>query len=429
MKILWFTNTPSFYDQGKHHYHGGGWIESLEALIKEQKTIELAVSFFHKTDNERLIKNGTTYYPILRKSAKKTPIKTIVGNWSGKLKDKHLDAKFLKIINDFKPDIIQVFGTEGPFARVQQLTKIPVVIHIQGVINPCLNTYFPVNYSKWNFLMDKKFLFHNLIGNSPAFGKKSFEHRAKREQDFLAKTKYVMGRTHWDKMLAELYNPKVQYFHVDEVLRPAFYQVHPKSKNPNTAFKIISTLSPNTYKGIDVVLKTAKQLKELAGFDFEWEIIGLEQNAPLLKHFERTEKIFHKHVNIICSGRKSPEDMIEPMQQAAVFVHPSYIDNSPNSVCESQLLGLPVIACNVGGVSSLIQHKKTGFLVPSNGVFELVHYLKTLYTDKNLAIAIGKQAKEVALKRHDREKIIEDLLGVYSQITDKKNAETSCAVF
>ena len=33
MKILWFTNTPSQYDNGKHLYYGGGWIESLEKII------------------------------------------------------------------------------------------------------------------------------------------------------------------------------------------------------------------------------------------------------------------------------------------------------------------------------------------------------------------------------------------------------------
>jgi len=53
MRVLWFTNTPSLYDQGKHHYNGGGWIESLEQLIKEQEGIELAVSFFHSTDYEK----------------------------------------------------------------------------------------------------------------------------------------------------------------------------------------------------------------------------------------------------------------------------------------------------------------------------------------------------------------------------------------
>jgi len=57
MKILWFTNTPSLYDKGKHAYHSGGWIEALEALIRQQKNIELVVSFFHKNDSRKKIED------------------------------------------------------------------------------------------------------------------------------------------------------------------------------------------------------------------------------------------------------------------------------------------------------------------------------------------------------------------------------------
>jgi glycosyltransferase involved in cell wall biosynthesis len=422
MKVLWFTNTPSLYQQGTHHYHGVGWVESLECLIKEQDGVELAISFFHKTDNEKVINNGTTYFPILRKSAKKNPLRSIINSWTGdSFEDVNIKLKFSHVIIDFKPDVIHVFGTEGPFSKIQELTKIPVVIHIQGIINPYLNTYYPVNQSKWSFLLSKNYFFNNIIGGSPAFGRKRFAIQAKRERNFLSKAKYIMGRTQWDKMLVELYNPTVQYFHVEEVLRPEFYKAAAISKQqPNKQFKIISTLSPTIYKGIDLVLKTAKQLKELTNFNFQWEIIGLGANAPLLKHFEKTEKIKHREVNIICCGRKKPKEIIELMQTVDVYVHPSYIDNSPNSVCEAQILGLPVIACNVGGVATLVEHEKTGFLVPSNGVFEFVHYLRLLKVDENLGHKIGQEARRVASMRHDRDKIVSDLLMVYSDLSNKK---------
>jgi glycosyltransferase involved in cell wall biosynthesis len=419
MKVLWFANTPSLYDQGKHSYHGGGWIESLELLVKEQKDIELGVSFYHLTDSEKVTKSGTTYFPILRKSARINPFKAVFNNWRGKFDEESLNDKFLNIINNFHPDVIHVFGTEGPFSKIQEITNIPVVIHIQGIINPYLNTYYPVNQSKWSFLLNKSYFLNNLIGNSPVFGKKGFITQAKREQNFLSKAKFIMGRTHWDRMVAELYNPKVKYFHIEEVLRDVFYQHRDNIKQKtNQQFKIISTLSPTVYKGIDVVLKCAKQLKELTNFDFKWEIIGLEENATLLKHFEKSEKIKHHEVNIICNGRKSPEEMIELMQASDVFVHPSYIDNSPNSVCEAQIIGLPVIACNVGGVSTLVQHENTGFLVPSNGVFELVHYLCMLHDDDNLRKVIGQKARNVAFERHNRGKIVSDLLMVYTELSN-----------
>lgn len=427
MKILWFTNTPSLYDKGKHFYNGCGWEESLELLIKEQEGIELAVSFFHSKDNEKVIKNRTTYYPIFRYSKKKKPFKKLINNWNGEIEIRDLEKEIEKVISDFQPDVIQIFGTEGDFSEVQNYTKIPVIYHIQGLINPYLNTYLPVNQSKFSFHLNIDYLANTIKGNNPAFDFKRFRNQGIRESKVLKSANYVMGRTDWDKLITKLYNPEIQYFHVDEVLRPLFYEVTNIALS-NKTFTIISTLSPTIYKGIDVVLKTAKKLKEFADFNFKWEIIGVENDDPLLKHFEKSEKINHQEVNISCSGRKTPEEMIELMQQADVFVHPSYIDNSPNSVCEAQMLGLPVIACNVGGVATLIEHDNTGFLVPSNGVFELTHYLINLKNDVAFRKRIGEQSKLKAETRHNRKKIVDELLDVYYRIieNEKLNVNLHC---
>ncbi|MFW8602417.1 glycosyltransferase family 4 protein [Desulfobacterota bacterium M19] len=417
MKILWFTSTPSLYDQGKHSYHGGGWIESLEQLVSNDDDIELGVSFFHATDSQKVKQGKTTYYPIIRPSPRKNPIRSIINNWSGCLPDSNFDSALQAIVKDFKPDVIHVFGTEGPFATVQDFTNIPVVIHLQGLINPYLNTYLPVNQSILNFILSPRFFKNNIIGNSPVFALKRFRSQAQREADILQKARYVMGRTDWDKMVSALYNPDVSYFHVDEVLRPSFYAAsQDDTATRHKSLTIVSTLSPTVYKGIDVLLRAAKKITELGGAEFRWQVIGLDKNDQLFRHFEATEKIYHADVSIQCLGRKNPEELIDILNAADVFVHPSYIDNSPNSVCEAQMLGLPVIACDVGGVSSLIQHGESGFLVPSNGVFELVHYIKLLAQDQELVENIGERAIKVAKKRHDRIRIMHDLKEMYTRI-------------
>lgn len=47
------------------------------------------------------------------------------------------------VIDDFKPDVIEVFGSESFMGLVAKKTKIPVVLHIQGVLTPYFNAYFP----------------------------------------------------------------------------------------------------------------------------------------------------------------------------------------------------------------------------------------------------------------------------------------------
>jgi glycosyltransferase involved in cell wall biosynthesis len=419
MKILWFTNSSSLYEVGKHHYHGGGWIESLEEILANEPSIDLAVSFFHRSDSLKMVKNNTIYYPIQRNSGKKNPLKTVKNNWRGNLEDVSYIRELLEVIEDFKPDIINVFGTEGLFSSIQEYTDIPVVIHLQGLINPCLNAYFPPGVSKWDFIFDTNYLLDNLLGRSPFFGYKRFVKQAEREAKNLMNAKFVMGRTEWDRRSSNLYNKNVIYFHVNEVLRPVFYNRQIKLINNRSKIIIISTISPTIYKGIDLVLKTANLLKNELMVDFEWKLIGLDSKDKLLKGFEKKFKLSHASINIHCIGRKNSEDLFSIMNNADLFVHPSYIDNSSNSVCEAQIMGLPIIACNVGGLPSLIANNESGILIPSNGLHELAFQIRSFFDNRDIFEEIVKKGQTIAQARHERSKIKEDLLEAYFKIKVK----------
>ena len=82
-----------------------------------------------------------TYYPI--KTGKKGNFGKLIKNWSCEIDSGKYLKKLLDVIADFKPDVIQVFGTENHFAEILAHTKIPVVIHLQGIINPYDNAFYP----------------------------------------------------------------------------------------------------------------------------------------------------------------------------------------------------------------------------------------------------------------------------------------------
>lgn len=416
MRILWFTNTSSLYEQDTHAHYGGGWIESLETLLAYKSNIELAVSFFHKTDSKKSKKGNTTYYPIKSKARKNNPLKYIVENWQGKIEDAKNINLLIEVINDFKPNLIHVFGTEGVFSSIQHYTNIPIVIQLQGIINPCVNAFFPPNLSKWDFIFSHDYFLDNILGRSPVFTYLRFLNQAKREKENLKSAKYLIGRTEWDKSISLSYNRNATYFHIDEVLRPIFYTPHNKKENVKKEITIISTISPTIYKGIDVILKSAKILKEDTDIKFQWKLIGLSSEDKLLKIFEKNLNINHRLFNIECLGNKRPEDLSEILKKADVFIHPSYIDNSPNSICEAQILGLLVIASNVGGIASLVSHKKSGILIPANGVFEIISYLKNYMEKKDEYMLISQNGKKIATERHNQNKILMQVLNSYSEI-------------
>jgi glycosyltransferase involved in cell wall biosynthesis len=99
-----------------------------------------------------------------------------------------------------------------------------------------------------------------------------------------------------------------------------------------------------------------------------------------------------------------------------VYFHSSYIDNSPNSLCEAQILGLPVVATYVGGIPSLIAEGETGYLVPANDPYQAAYHILQLYKNPALNRKMGERAKEIAKVRHDKMRIIQQIMNVYSNI-------------
>ena len=160
-----------------------------------------------------------------------------------------------------------------------------------------------------------------------------------------------------------------------------------------------------------MILKTAKILSDYK-IDFNWYVFG-NTNVSLI---ERIFHIRHESVNVHLLGVATANQIKECLLSSTVYVHPSYIDNSPNSVCEAQICGLPIIATNVGGVNSIVNDGENGFLVPSNDPYQTAYLINLLYIDNTLNKKMGISSQEVARNRHDKTKIINQLIDGYHQM-------------
>ena len=412
MKVLWFTNTPSLYSKSKSLYNGGGWIESLETIISANENIELGISFFHDDDLFKIVEGNTTYYPI---PLYNTALKKLRHNLFYKRYDDIEIAAYLKVINDFKPDVIQIFGSENSFGLISKLVNVPVIIHIQGILNPYLNAYFPPSYSKLDLIF--RYLNHpfKLVHFLRVFN--YFEYNTKREIRIFKDCKFYIGRTRWDKNVIPLYSPTAKYFYCSEVLKEIFYTSTPWQLKIHEKLYVMSTISKTSYKGFDLILKTAKILKELTKLKFEWIVLGVDE----YNEWEKELGVKCADVNVYLKGIADSSTIVKSIQESDLFVHPSYIDNSPNSICEAQILGIPVISTNVGGIASLIEDNKTGYLIPANDPFYLAAKIIELKGNMEIGAKIGMNARETALLRHDKETIKNDLNNIYKELYVCKN--------
>ena len=408
MRILWLATVGSYYN-------GVGWVNSLKELV-ETTGNELALAFLSDDLKEKQVIGNTTYYPV--RCPKNTFFRRLKEHYGGYKKNDGLMylPELQRIISDFQPDAIHVFGLEIPFSDILGNTDVPVIVHLQGLLVPADNAFFPAGMSEQTFrypISKNEWILRNGI----LYDKKKMHARAEREAALWKKVRIVMGRTEWDCQMTQLFAPKAQYYHVDEVLRQVFYENAGKWHRKEGIFTIVSTITPVLYKGFDTILKTAAMLAENTDFKFVWKVVGLDENSYFVKVLEKKLGIRGKNVNIDYQGVKTADELCEILLNADVYVHPSYIDNSSNSVCEAQMLGVPVVATYVGGTPSLIENGKDGFLVPANGVFELAQLLERLHADSVLCENVSRNAVATAIARHDKEKIVDDLMKVYQTVT------------
>ena len=412
MRVLWFTNTPCNFFSGKNGgYNGGGWLSSLESELVKREDVELGICFCQNGQPFKVEQNSVTYYPVPRHSKKYFDKIIDIVRYKDVRRDEvlweHYKDVFKMAIDDFKPDVIQIFGSELYMGLATFVAPRPMVLHIQGLLSLYIYTWFPSGVSKRSYLL-QDWNPKNIYNRFQLYT--YWQRSCYREQKVLQHTRHVIGRTHWDELATKVLNPERVYHYCGEILRKEFYEEH-KRVIPKK-LTIVTTSSSPMYKGFDYVLQTANILKNVMHRDFEWKVYG---NVDPTFH-QKFTGLQYQDLNIKLMGVASAATLCEAISGATVYFQPSYIENSPNSVCEAQILGVPPVATNVGGTASLIEDGETGFLIPTNDPYTAAYRITQLYDDKELNQKMGGAARNAAIIRHDRQKIVSDLVETYKQI-------------
>lgn len=410
-RILWFSITPSLYNSMKDHVYQG-WIESLERICTSYNDFDLGIAFISPDKGAiKQIRSNVTYYPIyIRKNLRQR----ITSLYTYKYEDQSTINECLRVIKDYKPDLIQIFGSEWCFGLLREYTDIPIIIHMQGFWPEYRNSIYPPGFSKLNDFLLKWYKPTSIIRK--IFLDKKSKERVLREERILRENNFYMGRTKWDKAITSFYNDNSVYFFCSEALRPAFAnEIRRWQCNHSDVPTFITVGGGHTLKGFDLILKTALLLKQNVNLNFKWLLCGPGHNE--MKLFERMTNIKYKDVNVVPLGSCTAEVVKERMLESVLYIHPSYIDNSPNAVCEAQYLGLPIIATNVGGTSSLFSSDyPLEMLVSPNDPYYLASKIKLALKNDSLLRRMSESNYKIAKERHSDEHIYESLIYAYRHV-------------
>lgn len=420
MKVLWFSVTPlSLNAKENTGIEGKGWISSLLQIALGIKDLELVVVYGNQSPFKKEIEETERLkiIPInICRYGKRQIIKDMM---TSREVDDFVISESLKIIQENKPDLIHIFGAEWCYGMLASHVNIPVVIHIQGLWSQIRNSLLLPGQSSlfdrfkpelWNHPLGffARYQYYNL----------SME-RHRREEDILRNNKYFMCRTRWDQSVVRFYNKNARIFHVDEALRQEFIGCQDRWR-PHTEDKkivLVTTGACYSIKGPDVVLKTAKLIRENTDYQVEWKWIGGTDEE--IREFEKLTKVKAQEVGLKMMGTLSATEMIRELLSSDIYVHTSYSDNSPNAVCEAQYLGMPVVATDTGGVISLFSEQyDKNMMVPMNDPFYLASKIMELREDDAKAKCLAEDNWVIAHRRHDAERISKQLKNTYLQLCE-----------
>lgn len=418
MKVLWFSNNPalgsSFLNKDSKLKGTGGWMYALNDAIKEKIDLYIAFHYPYKKDPFRY--ENTCFYPIYTGHI---IVENLKKRFFGKVYDAHFLEQYLQIINEVKPDVIHIHGTENSYLCLLGQVSAPIVISIQGILTVCHHKYFSGFHGKYLNIYNEKTSIKSLLFGKKSFGKdfKNMKAMAKIEQKQLKLATNIIGRTEWDKRITRVLAPKSTYYVGNEILRNSFYEKKWNNIYVNGKIIIFSTNGNNYYKGFETICSAISLLNDL-NYEIEWRVAGVSKNSLINKITKKNLGSKYPENGLLLLGSLDEEELIKNLSESNIFNMSSHIENSPNNLCEAMILGMPCIATFSGGTASMLLDREEGILIQDGDPWALAGAIIEMLNNKDKAIIMCEKARKRALLRHNREKIILDLLETYKNISN-----------
>ena len=187
--------------------------------------------------------------------------------------------------------------------------------------------------------------------------------------------------------------------------------------DPNTqVIGQVSALVP--YKGHRVLLAAAKSVLEKAP-NTAFLLVGYSRDA------ESYEKDLEKEIAGMGMADRIrllnyPGYIGDVWNAIDIHVHASLMDSLPNAIIESMSLAKPAVATSVGGIEEMIEHERTGLIVPPADADALAGALLRLLREPEMGQRLGEAARDRYEERYRPEVMTRKLESLFTDLVSRK---------
>ena len=290
--------------------------------------------------------------------------------------------QFNKIIQEFKPDLVITERTSH-FAYLVLKKNIPLGIFLRGDLWDEMEQIQKENKFK--------------IKRIKMYFKRKISEKCFKESDFIISICNYLD----NKVKIKILNKKT-FVMYQGINQNYWKQVENKKlHHPNIGL----LQNANIWKKTKEMLILEKIIPSFPKITFYWAGNGQYKNKILekLARFENFKSLGHLDY---------PDQVRDFLSGIDVYCLLSGLDMSPHSIIEAQILGKPVIATNVGGVSESMIDNKTGFLIEKGNTEELIEKLSLLINDEQKRKDMGDEGKKFVEDNFNWDKIAKEFVNI-----------------
>lgn len=416
MKVLWIVNIVmpealSLLKGNSTHRISGGWLIGAAQELVKQQGVRLTIATVSKEVKEltRLEGEKIIYYLL--------PF----GKGNSHINHEY-EAMWREVNRIEQPDVIHLHGTEFThgLAYLEECGSDRVCVSIQGLVSASLYYYYGLSRHE----IRRSLTPYSLLVGGILKGYRSFIRRGEVEKEIIRRVHHILGRTSWDRERIWAINPNATYHFCGETLRPEFYTDLIWKYDDCIPHSIFVSQASYPIKGLHMLLKAMPLVlkhypdakirvagNDVACLDGGKGLIKLTNYGQIIRKI--IKRLDLKDI-ITFTGSLDAEEMRNEYLKSNVFVCSSSIENSPNSLGEAQILGVPVIASYVGGIPDMMEGDEE-HLYRFEEIEMLAYKICQLFKKEgSIDTSCMRQA---ALLRHNPDTNTRDMMTVYKTIS------------
>lgn len=420
MRVLWITNQPIAKQRDMLNEsigQSGGWMESAYDAIKDSSIITLGVATIYiGAELLHNVSDGHDFYIV--------PSKQFLNKYNPR--DEYNLEQWQRVIHNFRPDIIQIWGTEYTMGLCAQLVakQIPSVVYMQGLMTMiakhCVDGISLkeqlANTSLYELWKRKSLWQQNT----------KYEKAVEIEKEILTNAHSVIVESDWCGGICSMISPKLSVYKSKLPVNPVFttFDWNYDKIERNSIFTVSGGYP---VKGHHILFDALAIVKRQFP-DVKLYIPGANRLMRDLSFKEKIQlssydRILAKQIkqyglqnNIVLLGKLSPSDMAERLSICHCFVMPSVIENHSSSLIEAMMVGTPTISSFVGGLNSYYKDGVNGSFYRADEPEHLASLIIKYLSDESLCRQISQKGMTDQRNQRLSINLEEDFVGFYNSI-------------